>query len=125
MRDTARALALDRDIDDIKNGVEALAASRHLDGPVNLAAFYDVATAVSKSFGGWAVLSELSGRQVLNTSRPLFSTPWPGSWAVPTAALPVADDRYASACAASASISSARMVSTVGTPLVGSQPCST
>ena len=72
MRDTARALALalDRDIGDIKNGVEALAASRHLDGPVNRAAFYDEATAVSKSFAGWSVLSEPSGRQVLNTSRP-------------------------------------------------------
>ena len=33
MRDTARALvlALDRDIKDIKTGVEALAAARHLD----------------------------------------------------------------------------------------------
>ncbi len=72
MRDTARALALalDRDIDDITTGVQALAASRHLDGPVDLASFYEEATAVSKSLGGWAVLSEPSGRQVLNTSRP-------------------------------------------------------
>jgi signal transduction histidine kinase/ActR/RegA family two-component response regulator len=78
MRDTARALALalDRDLHDIKTGVESLVASRHLDDPVHLARFYDEATAVSKSFGGWAVLSDRSGRQVLNTSRP-FGAPLP------------------------------------------------
>jgi signal transduction histidine kinase/ActR/RegA family two-component response regulator len=72
MRDTARALALalDRDIGDIKNGVETLAASRHLDAPADLRRFYDEAATVSKSFGGWAVLSEPSGQQALNTSRP-------------------------------------------------------
>lgn len=75
MRDTARALslALDRDIDDIKTGVETLSASRYLDGTVDLARFYDEAVSVSKTFGGWAVLSDPSGRQVLNTSRPLGS----------------------------------------------------
>jgi len=75
MRDTARALALalDRDINDIKTGVETLSASRHLDGPVDLSHFYEEAATVSKGFGGWAVLSDPSGRQVLNTSRPLGS----------------------------------------------------
>jgi signal transduction histidine kinase/CheY-like chemotaxis protein len=78
MRDTARALvlALDRDIKDIKTGVEALAASRHLDPGGDLALFYDEAATVSKGFGGWAVLSDPSGRQLLNTSRP-FGAPLP------------------------------------------------
>ena len=73
MRDTARALALalDRDVNDIKTGVETLAASRYLNGPVDLAHFYEEAATVSKGFGGWAVLSDPSGRQILNTSRPL------------------------------------------------------
>src|SRR5256884_1283518 len=73
MRDTARALALalDRDVNDIKTGVETLTASRYLDGPVDLAHFYEEAATVSKGFGGWAVLSDPSGRQILNTSRPL------------------------------------------------------
>ena len=72
MRDTARALvlALDRDIKDIKRGIESLAASPHLDGDGDLGRFYDEAATVSKSFGGWAVLSDTSGRQILNTSRP-------------------------------------------------------
>lgn len=76
MRDTARALvlALDRDIDDIKTGVQTLAASRHLDPGGDLELFYDEAAIVSKGFGGWAVLSDPSGRQVLNTSRP-FGAP--------------------------------------------------
>ena len=75
MRDTARALALalDRDVSDIKTGVETLAGSRYLNGPVDLAHFYEEATTVSKGFGGWAVLSDPTGRQVLNTSRPLGS----------------------------------------------------
>src|SRR5437899_10917460 len=75
MRDTARALALalDRDINDIKTSVETASASRYLDGPVDLAHFYEAAATVSKGFGGWAVLSDPSGRQVLNTSRPLGS----------------------------------------------------
>ena len=75
MRDTARALALalDRDIDDVKTGVETLSASRSLDGPVDLARFYDEAATAARAFGGWAVLSDPSGRQVLNTSRPLGS----------------------------------------------------
>jgi len=75
MRDTARALALalDRDINDIKTSVETASASRYLDGPVDLAHFYEEAATVSKGFGGWAVLSDPSGRQVLNTSRPLGS----------------------------------------------------
>ena len=83
MRDTARALvlALDGDLQDIKGGIETLAASRHLDGAGDLRRFYDEATAVSKSFGGWAVLSDTSGRQLLNTSRP-FGAPLP----TPTAA---------------------------------------
>ena len=73
MRDTARALALalDRDINDIKTGVETLSASKYLNGPVDLAHFYEEGTTVSKGFGGWAVLSDPSGRQILNTSRPL------------------------------------------------------
>ena len=71
MGDTARALvlSLDRDLQDIKTAVETLAASPHLDGPVKLRSFYEEAATVSKSFGGWAVLSEPSGRQALNTSR--------------------------------------------------------
>jgi signal transduction histidine kinase/ActR/RegA family two-component response regulator len=71
MRDTARALtlALDRDLSDIKTGVETLAASVHLDDPADLRSFYDEAATVSRSFGGWAVLSEPSGQQALNTSR--------------------------------------------------------
>ena len=83
MRDTARALviALDGEIQEIKHGVEALAASRHLDGAGDLERFYDEASTISKSFGGWAVLSDTSGRQVLNTSRP-FGAPLP----TPTAA---------------------------------------
>jgi signal transduction histidine kinase/ActR/RegA family two-component response regulator len=78
MRDTARAmvLALDRDIRDIKTGVQTLAGSRYLDGSVDLPRFYEEAASVSRSFGGWAVLSEPSGRQLLNTSRPL-GTPLP------------------------------------------------
>src|SRR5499433_3972964 len=73
MRDTARALALalDRDINDIKTGIETLSASKYLNGPVDLAHFYEEGTTVSKGFGGWAVLSDPSGRQILNTSRPL------------------------------------------------------
>jgi signal transduction histidine kinase/ActR/RegA family two-component response regulator len=71
MRDTARALtlALDRDLGDIKSAVETLAASEQLDDPADLRAFYDEAATVSKSFGGWAVLSEPAGQQALNTSR--------------------------------------------------------
>ena len=82
MRDTARALALalDGDIQDIKNAIEALAASKHLDSR-DLRRFYDEAATVSKGFGGWAVLSDPSGRQLLNTSRP-FDAPLP----LPTAA---------------------------------------
>jgi len=73
MRDTARALALalDRDVNDIKTGVESLAASRYLDGRGDLPHFYEEATTVSKGYGAWAVLSDPSGRQLLNTSRPL------------------------------------------------------
>jgi len=73
MRDTARALALalDRDVNDIKNGVETLAGSRYLDGQVDLTHFYEEASTISKGFGGWAVLSDPAGRQVLNTSRAL------------------------------------------------------
>ena len=76
MRDTARALALalDRDVNDIKTGVETLAGSRYLDGRVDLAHFYEEAATISKGLGAWAVLSDPSGRQVLNTSRPLGST---------------------------------------------------
>ena len=72
MRDTARALALalDRDVNDIKTGVEALTASRYLDDRPDLAHFYEEAATVSKGFGAWAVLSDPSGRQLLNTSRP-------------------------------------------------------
>ena len=83
MRDLARALTLvlDRDIRDIKTAVQTLASSRHLDPPPALERFYDDATTVSKSFGGWAVLSEPSGQQVINTSRP-FGAPL----ALPTAA---------------------------------------
>ena len=75
MRDTARALALalDRDIIDIKGGVETLAGSRYLNGPVDLPHFYEEASTISKGFGGWAVLSDPTGRQILNTSRPLGS----------------------------------------------------
>jgi signal transduction histidine kinase len=87
MRDTARALALalDRDVNDIKTGVQALAASRYLDGRGDLAHFYEEAATVSKGFGGWAVLSDPSGRQVLNTSRPLgaeLPIPTPASLAM-------------------------------------------
>jgi signal transduction histidine kinase len=87
MRDTARALALalDRDISDIKTGVQALAASRYLDGRGDLAHFYEEAATVSKSFGGWAVLSDPTGRQILNTSRPLgaeLPLPTPASLAM-------------------------------------------
>jgi len=73
MRDTSRALALalDRDVNDIKAGVEALTASRYLDGRGDLPHFYEEANTISKGFGGWAVLSDPSGRQLLNTSRPL------------------------------------------------------
>ena len=72
MRDTARALALalDREIHDITTGVQTLAASRHLDDPPDLRRFYDEAVSVSRSFGGWAVLSDPSGRQFFNTLRP-------------------------------------------------------
>jgi len=75
MRDTARALALalDRDVNDIKTGVETLAGSQYLDGRVDLAHFYEEAATISKGLGAWAVLSDPSGRQVLNTSRPLGS----------------------------------------------------
>src|SRR3989442_6002815 len=75
MRDTARALALalDRDVNDIKTGVETLAGSRYLDGRVDLAHFYEEAATIFKGFGGWAVLSDPPGRQVLNTSGPLGS----------------------------------------------------
>jgi len=84
MRDTARALALalDRDVNDIKAGVETLAGSRYLDGRVDLPHFYEEAATISKGFGGWAVLSDPSGRQVLNTSRPLgaaLAVPTPSS----------------------------------------------
>src|SRR5438309_3291302 len=84
MRDTARALALalDRDVNDIKTGVETLAGSRYLDDRVDLAHFYEEAATISKGFGGWAVLSDPSGRQVLNTSRPLgaaLAVPMPSS----------------------------------------------
>ena len=73
MRDTARALALalDRDIRDVETAVQTLAASRYLDDPADLRRFYGDAQVVSSSIGGWAVLSDPSGRQVLNTSRPL------------------------------------------------------
>ncbi len=56
MRDTSRALALalDRDVNDIKAGVEALTASRYLDGRGDLPHFYEEAATVSKGFGGWA-----------------------------------------------------------------------
>jgi signal transduction histidine kinase len=83
VRDLARALALalDRDLRDIKTAVRSLASSRHLERPPDLRRFYDAASNVSKSFGGWAVLSDPSGRQVINTSRP-FGDPLP----VPTAA---------------------------------------
>jgi len=72
MRDTARALALalDRDIRDVETAVQTLAASRYLDDPADLRRFYGDAQVVSSSIGGWAVLSDPSGRQVLNTSRP-------------------------------------------------------
>src|SRR5262245_9136722 len=75
MRDTARALALalDRDVSDIKTGVETLTGSRYLNGPLDVAHFYEEAATVSKGFGGWAVLSDPTGRQLLNTSRPLGS----------------------------------------------------
>ena len=54
MRDTARALALalDRDVNDIKTGVETLAGSQYLDGRVDLAHFYEEAATISKGFGG-------------------------------------------------------------------------
>src|SRR5262245_23432180 len=73
MRDTARALALalDRDINDIKVGVETLAGSRYLDGRLDLPHFYEEASTISRGFGGWAVLSDPAGRQLINTSRPL------------------------------------------------------
>jgi len=72
MRDTARALALalDREIHDITTGVQTLAASRHLDDPPDLRRFYEEAVSVSRSFGGWAVLSDPAGRQFFNTLRP-------------------------------------------------------
>ncbi|PYM87532.1 MAG: hypothetical protein DME13_05810 [Candidatus Rokuibacteriota bacterium] len=72
MRDTVRALALalDREIHDITTGVQTLAASRHLDDPPDLRRFYEEAVSVSRSFGGWAVLSDPSGRQLFNTLRP-------------------------------------------------------
>jgi signal transduction histidine kinase/ActR/RegA family two-component response regulator len=72
MRDTVRALALalDREIHDITTGVQTLAASRHLDDPPDLRRFYEEAVSVSRSFGGWAVLSDPSGRQFFNTLRP-------------------------------------------------------
>ena len=87
MRDTARALALalDGDIQDVKKAIETLAASKHLDGAGDLARFYDEAAAVSKGFGGWAVLSDPSGRQVINTSRPVgaaLPVPSPASLAM-------------------------------------------
>jgi signal transduction histidine kinase/CheY-like chemotaxis protein len=87
MRDTARALALalDRDVNDIKTGVETLTASRYLDGRSDLAHFYEEAATVSKGFGAWAVLSDPSGRQLLNTSRPLgaeLPVPTPSSLAM-------------------------------------------
>ena len=87
MRDTSRALALalDRDVNDIKAGVEALTASRYLDGRGDLPHFYEEAATVSKGFGGWAVLSDPSGQQVLNTSRPLgaeLPSPTPASLAM-------------------------------------------
>ena len=62
MRDTARArvLALDRDISDIKTGVETLAKSRYLDGAGDLRVFYEEASTVSKSFRGWAPTATVS-----------------------------------------------------------------
>jgi len=77
MRDTARALALalDRDVNDIKTGVETLAASRYLDGRADLAHFHEEAATVSKGFGAWAVLSDPSGRRLLDTSRPAGAGP--------------------------------------------------
>jgi PAS domain S-box-containing protein len=78
MRDTARALALalDRDIHDIKTAIESLASSRHLDPPGDLRRFYDEAGSVARSLGGWAVLSDPAGRQLLDTTRP-FGAPLP------------------------------------------------
>jgi signal transduction histidine kinase len=72
LRDTARALALalDRDIRDTKTAIETLVSSRFLDEPPDLRRFYEDAHVVSSSIGGWAVLSETSGRQVINTSQP-------------------------------------------------------
>jgi PAS domain S-box-containing protein len=94
MRDTAHtlAVALDLEIRDIATAVQTLAASRNLDPPGDLRRFHDEATSVARSVGGWAVLSDLSGRQVLNTSRP-FGAPLP----VPTAQSLVMMQRVAEA----------------------------
>src|SRR5205085_12363766 len=78
-------LALDGDVQDIKTAIETLAASAYLDEPVNLRAFYDEAATVAKSFGGWAVLSDPSGHQSMNTSRRFgeaLPMPSPGSLAM-------------------------------------------
>src|SRR5262249_61475045 len=64
------AVAVDRDTNHSKSGGEALAAPPHPDAGGALARFYEEAATVSKGFGGWAVLSDPSGRQLLNTSRP-------------------------------------------------------
>jgi signal transduction histidine kinase/CheY-like chemotaxis protein len=78
MRDTSRALAiaLDRDIRDIKTAVRTLATSRLLDSPADLRRFADEAATVSRSFGGWAVLSDVTGHQLINTTAP-FGAPLP------------------------------------------------
>jgi signal transduction histidine kinase len=72
LRDTARALglALDRDVRDIKTAVQTLVSSRYLDEPPDLRRFYEDAHVVSSSVGGWAVLSDTTGQQLINTSRP-------------------------------------------------------
>lgn len=73
--DTARSLALniDRDLDTVQASLRTLALSANLQAG-DLAAFHGQAIEAAKPFGGWIILVERGGRQLVNTRLPYGST---------------------------------------------------
>src|SRR5262245_12548994 len=87
--DTVRALAVaaDRELRAAEAALQVLATSPTLDRR-DLRSFYDKAIEVGDLHGGWIVLVDRTGRQLLNTSRPF------GAALPPTVDAAIADEDF-------------------------------
>lgn len=93
LQNTARALslAIDRDVGSILSALTTLASSPYLDSH-EFRRFHEQALAATLPFGGWVVLTDRVGQQVVNTKRS-FGDPLPTASAPDTIARVFRDAR--------------------------------